>query len=171
MKEEGRKDDKGKHPALYNYYEGISILVSSAAAPASLPGADARNVVRYAELGGICLHIATNEDIEDKILMLSDLFFDIAQCPLFNVSELTVPELLRDISWVCKHGADKYALLNYRNLDPLRCLSALMRHAGTILLDDDFTDSESGLPHISHILANILILAEIYQLKSDGECV
>lgn len=60
------------------------------------------------------------------------------------------------ISWVMKHGADKYGRQNYLTIDIRARIyaAAVMRHAQQFL-DGEDTDADSGLSHWAHIGANV----------------
>lgn len=73
-----------------------------------------------------------------------------------EVDEQNIIQLM----YVYQHGAQKYGDKNYLGLELERIISALGRHiiawASNVTADQD-----SGYRHFSHILANILILAEL----------
>lgn len=60
------------------------------------------------------------------------------------------------VSWVMKHGADKYGRQNYLTIDIRARIyaAAVIRHAQQFL-DGEDTDADSGLSHWAHIGANV----------------
>lgn len=68
-------------------------------------------------------------------------------------------KLFEDVMHIYKIGADEYGDKNYLTLGVERFLDAMGRHLGkahgATPLD------ESGYPHVAHVLANILIVAEL----------
>jgi hypothetical protein len=58
---------------------------------------------------------------------------------------------------VLEYGAKKYAPMNWMKdpKDSKEHLTSMMRHL-TALMDGEFNDPESGLPHIGHIMCNAL---------------
>lgn len=61
---------------------------------------------------------------------------------------------------VMEHGADKYAPDNWRgNMNVDKYLDAIQRHAQRIR-EGEWIDPDSGEPHVSHIAAVGMMLAE-----------
>ena len=74
----------------------------------------------------------------------------------------------RDAARVFEYGKKKYAAWNWvRGMDwsvPLACAA---RHALAILEGEE-TDPESGLPHIGHYMANLVMLAHFVRWYPEG---
>jgi len=61
---------------------------------------------------------------------------------------------------VFEHGAKKYAPHNYRlGMDRTRYADACFRHLHSWLIGNDM-DKESGLPHLDHAIASLMMLRE-----------
>jgi hypothetical protein len=81
---------------------------------------------------------------------------------------LLPPEALNEVAQVFTFGAKKYGADNWRaGLSYRRLLSATMRHVNAYNSGEDI-DSESGLSHTAHAVANLLMLCE-YSLLDLGE--
>jgi hypothetical protein len=75
--------------------------------------------------------------------------------------DLVPPELIEAVGTVMTHGAEKYGEASYRNVDPKRYRSALMRHICKWLKNPYGKDEDSGLPHLWHIACNVAFLLEL----------
>ena len=78
---------------------------------------------------------------------------------------LVPPEIIEAVGVVMTHGAEKYGEASYRNVDPKRYRSALMRHICKWLKDPYGKDEDSGLPHLWHIACNVAFLLELDKEK------
>ena len=66
-------------------------------------------------------------------------------------TELLDPLALEGLAAVLTFGANKYEAHNWRNgINYSRLFGALFRH-GFAILKGEYTDPESGLPHIDHL--------------------
>lgn len=75
---------------------------------------------------------------------------------------------LVELGNVMTHGAGKYGPHNWRaGMDWSRLLSAAMRHMAQ-WNEGESIDEESGLNHLAHAAANLLMLLE-YEIKSLGK--
>lgn len=77
-----------------------------------------------------------------------------------NKTDITLldPDFLDITAQVMMQGAKKYKRGNWKlNLEPIRILSALLRHAFH-LWRGEWIDKESGLPHTAHISCNAMFL-------------
>lgn len=64
---------------------------------------------------------------------------------------------VRDVADVFTYGSVKYGDRNWeKGIDDSRLFAALMRHV-TAVLNGDENDAESGMPHLAHAAANILM--------------
>ena len=90
----------------------------------------------------------------------------------FGKLQLTlVPrQIIRDIAAVRMYGNEKYGdPENWRTVEPERYRDAAFRHFLAYLDDPRGVDSESGLPHLSHLACNIAFLCELEE-KTEVNC-
>ena len=74
--------------------------------------------------------------------------------------ELIPPQFIKDVAEVLAMGAEKYGEHNWRGgLKWTRLYGSTMRHLLAWIGGEDL-DKESGLPHLSHAVTNILFLME-----------
>jgi hypothetical protein len=67
-------------------------------------------------------------------------------------------EMLRQVALVMEFGQGKYDRGNWRKGIPYnRCLDSLFRHILSFK-EGETLDSESGLPHLGHAVANLMFL-------------
>ncbi len=69
--------------------------------------------------------------------------------------------IIRAVGRVMTHGAEKYGVGKWRDVDPDRYRHALMRHICEWLDDPYGVDKDSGLPHLEHIACNVAFLLEL----------
>lgn len=82
---------------------------------------------------------------------------------------LTFPHALEGFAEVCSYGASKYAAYNYLRGAPLsQYVNCLMRHLQAWHRGEDL-DSESGAPHLAHVVWNALTLAEMAQAQPQRD--
>lgn len=80
---------------------------------------------------------------------------------------LSAPKSLEGLAKVYEFGAKKYARDNWKKgLTYLTLVASLMRHLLKFLGGENL-DDESKLPHVSHVLWNAQILAEMYYSRPD----
>lgn len=76
---------------------------------------------------------------------------------------LEAKHALIGVAQVLGFGAAKYARGNWRKgLKHTTTADSLVRHLSAYLAGEDL-DPESGLPHVDHVLANALFLAEHFR--------
>lgn len=82
---------------------------------------------------------------------------------------LVPTQIITDIARVREFGNLKYKDPNsWKQVDPERYRDALYRHL-LLYLDDPYgVDSESGLPHLSHIACNVAFLCELDKPYRDS---
>lgn len=73
------------------------------------------------------------------------------------------PVALVQLGAVCKNGADKYGVMNWREHAVTYSVyhNAILRHLFAIQ-DGEWLDPESGLPHLAHIMAGASILLDAH---------
>lgn len=76
-------------------------------------------------------------------------------------------ECMEQAAIVMKHGADKYGRDNWKLVDAEDYYSAALRHMNAIQQGEEL-DKDSGLPHISHLLCNVVFLTFKY-LHTKGD--
>jgi hypothetical protein len=79
--------------------------------------------------------------------------------------------MLEDAVKVLMFGEKKYARFNYRNPSPgfeQRMLAAVMRHM-TKFNGGEEIDEESGLPHLAHALATLMMVFDRRAHLKDGD--
>jgi hypothetical protein len=59
------------------------------------------------------------------------------------------------------HGAEKYGVNSYKNVEPDRYRDALARHYCSYMEDPHGKDKDSGLPHLWHVACNVAFLLEL----------
>lgn len=74
---------------------------------------------------------------------------------------LVPPILIRAVGEVMTHGAKKYGVNSYKNVEPDRYRDALARHYCSYMEDPYGNDKDSGLPHLWHIACNVAFLLEL----------
>lgn len=81
--------------------------------------------------------------------------------------ELLDPLALEGLAAVLKFGKNKYAAHNWRGgIAWSRVLGALLRHTFAILRGE-FTDPESGLPHIDHVGCCWMFASNFMKTRAD----
>lgn len=73
------------------------------------------------------------------------------------------PVALVQLGAVCKNGADKYGVMNWREHAVTYSVyhNAILRHLFAIQ-DGEWLDPESGLPHLAHIMAGAAIVLDAH---------
>lgn len=69
--------------------------------------------------------------------------------------------IIRAVGEVMTHGATKYGIDSWKNVDPDRYKHAFMRHVCEWLDNPYGVDKDSKLPHIYHIACNVAFLLEL----------
>ncbi len=77
------------------------------------------------------------------------------------------PLALSSLAAVLEHGAKKYGRGNWlQGLVYTEIVDSLARHT-LLFMNGEELDEESGLPHVSHMMANTLFLAQLH-LSNSG---
>lgn len=87
------------------------------------------------------------------------------------------PSLMPTNSWraycaIRDYGCKKYPLggtENWRKVEPIRFLDALLRHAMAVIDDPNSVDPESGMKHSWHMMTNALFFVELTYYDATGE--
>ena len=74
--------------------------------------------------------------------------------------DLLPPEAIRALGAVLTYGADKYGPNNWRGVRVERYEAALLRH-WLAWREGEMMDTESGLPHLWHVLCNAAFLVAL----------
>jgi hypothetical protein len=73
---------------------------------------------------------------------------------------LLYPSFIRAVAKVRQYGINKYGKSeDWRTTEPIRHFDALIRHV-LAHMEGEYTDKESGLPHLYHAAANIMFEIE-----------
>jgi len=83
--------------------------------------------------------------------------------------ELIPTHLLKNAALVFGYGTKKYAPWNWAKGMPYSVIiGCLKRHLAAIERGEDI-DSESGLPHMGHLMCNVLMLEHYMQSFPEGD--
>lgn len=74
---------------------------------------------------------------------------------------LVPPILIKAVGTVMTHGASKYGVGKWKNVEPDRYRNAMMRHLCEYLENPHGNDKDSGLPHLWHLACNVAFLLEL----------
>ena len=87
-----------------------------------------------------------------------------------DMTLITYP-MLEPAAKVLEFGSKKYARWNFRNPNPgfeQRLVAAILRHMLQHTNGEEL-DAESGLPHLAHALASLMMIFDRRANKKDGE--
>jgi len=131
------KEDARKPKAMNFYWQGLSLLCESI----------------YIEIIE-CFERFTH----DVTLQNLQLLFCAVKKMISEYEDAS--DLIYQIFYVYEHGAIKYGDKNYSELCLERILHALGRHIAILAIGSPI-DEDSDLHHLAHIMANVLIAAEL----------
>lgn len=84
-------------------------------------------------------------------------------------AELLCPVALTGVSAVLTFGAKKYADHNWaKGMAWGKVIGSMLRHTFKFMGGED-VDSESGLPHVDHIMCNAMFLSNYYRRHKDKD--
>lgn len=142
IEEGGYKDDSQKVNAYYSYILGRAILLGLTA-----EGLEITQLIKFIKQG----------NMEHAYICLQNLY-------KILLNDLT-PLDPADVCRICKFGAEKYGMDNYKKgMKWSRLIAAYLRHDMRIQEFGEHIDQESGLPHIAHKASNLQMLAEYIHL-------
>lgn len=145
----GTKYDQDKAPLSINYHRGWARVHSN-----EWQDAYTSLRLRLSQVKGMILQNKRTTAIEAIKGLILNLQFELS---ILNL------DLEDEVSRVCKFGADKYSEGNYlEGIHYDRLLSAALRHYKKHVKKEQI-DSESGLLHIAHTAANLLMLIELIE--------
>ena len=76
---------------------------------------------------------------------------------------------LKDCADVFEYGAEKYAAWNWaKGMDWSVPYACMLRHLEAWYRGED-TDPESGLPHLGHVMCNLIMLSHYAKNYKDGD--
>lgn len=77
---------------------------------------------------------------------------------------LVPPQIVYDICEVREYGNRKYHDPdNWRTVEPIRYVDALLRHTMAFMKDPKSKDDESGIEHYKHMACNLAFLCEMFK--------
>ena len=83
--------------------------------------------------------------------------------------DLIPPFVIEELGRALTYGAEKYGKYNYRiGMEWSKVLDSLLRHINSFRKGEDF-DIESGLPHLSLAMCNIVFLSEYTRIYPQGD--
>ena len=83
--------------------------------------------------------------------------------------DLVPPYAYDQLATLLMKGADKYGERDWENgLNWSELIASLERHLNAFKNGEDF-DSESGMLHITHVLANAAFITEFYRTHPQGD--
>lgn len=139
----GTKFDQQKPEALYYYTHPKALLYF---------GKESNEEMVAKKMDDIQKALINN-DIEDALAQIMQLYDKLRDFYIVDGEDE-----LRNVSLVSKLGATKYGIYNYqKGLNATSLFGAINRHFYAFLYGNPI-DNESGVNHIYHILANLLIL-------------
>lgn len=78
-------------------------------------------------------------------------------------------QIVRDICEVREYGNRKYGdPNNWRQVELMRHVDALLRHTLAFAEDIHSVDEESGIPHYKHMECNLAFISEMMRSDADG---
>lgn len=82
---------------------------------------------------------------------------------------LVPPQIIYDICEVREYGNRKYHDPdNWRTVEPMRYVDALLRHTMAFMKDPKSKDEESGIEHYKHMACNLAFLCEMWKEDSNA---
>ena len=140
------KDDNGKPPVRYFYFAGLAAMRPENSATRVL-------ALGYEDL--VKALIDKERTGKNECVKLAE----ITLASMAHSFKIPPTEVLKEVSYVSKLGADKYGIFNYQSgMKWSRLVDALGRHL-LHYTTEDFIDEESLMDHRYHMLANLFMLA------------
>lgn len=134
LKVTNMKHDEGKPQSINFYWDGL------------------RNSNQRYQSVIACFQKFIETPTLDTLVNFQAMFIEASKFSDKNVDELM---------HVYDYGAQLYGDKNYKGLEIDRFINAMGRHLSKELLTYNGIDDDSGYPHKVHVMANILIAAEL----------
>lgn len=81
---------------------------------------------------------------------------------------LVPTQIIKDIAEVRMYGNDKYGDPdNWKSVDIVRYIDALLRHTLAFVDNMDSVDEESGIPHYKHMACNMAFICEMMRWRNE----
>lgn len=81
---------------------------------------------------------------------------------------LVPTQIIKDIAEVRMYGNDKYGDPdNWKSVDIVRYIDALLRHTLAFVDNMDSVDEESGIPHYKHMACNMAFICEMMRWRDE----
>lgn len=81
---------------------------------------------------------------------------------------LVPTQIIKDIAEVRMYGNDKYGDPdNWKSVDIVRYIDALLRHTLAFVDNMDSVDAESGIPHYKHMACNMAFICEMMRWRNE----
>lgn len=81
---------------------------------------------------------------------------------------LVPTQIIKDIAEVRMYGNDKYGDPdNWKSVDIVRYIDALLRHMLAFVDNMDSVDEESGIPHYKHMACNMAFICEMMRWRNE----
>lgn len=103
------------------------------------------------------------KDLMERVMSKEGIKHD-QDKPMLNLID---PQAIEGLAAVLTFGAKKYAADNWRGgINNSRLIASLLRHLFAIMRGE-YTDPESGLPHIDHVGCNWMFLSNNLKNRPD----
>ena len=106
----------------------------------------------------------------DALLLELHKFQEGDLCAPGRILDMVGDDGLCKATAVLEYGVKKYAAWNWaKGMNWSVPTGCILRHVHAILFEDEKSDSESGLPHFSHVVCNVVMLAYYITHYREGD--